>query len=168
MAIHTYRGSGIENGKMRDGEWVSSNTTRKRPCTVHTVPERATKGKWHACECTAHPSKNIHSFDTLLRRTYPQIQTIFLVLFSIFRERAFEHFKFFLSHRDKMFLRPQATLHLIVRQPASTFEWLDFTAVSIHYNSVRKQTNEFLLACVRVWYVNHPQSSKLENMLSIH
>lgn len=173
MAIHTDRGSGIEweNAKGRVGELKHHE---KRPSYTCGVPERATKGKWHACECTAHPSKNIHSFDTLLRRTYPQIQTIFLLLglsFSPARrfprscERAFEHFEFFLSHRDKMFLGPQATLRLIVSQH------IRMCSILLRFRSttmLSEKTNERIFTCVRVRYVNHPQSSKLENMLSIH
>lgn len=74
-----------------------------------------------------------------------------------------------------MFFELRTTFHLIVSQPASTFGWLDFTAVSNHYNSVRKQMNDRPSEranrrfCVRACtYVKHPQSSKLENMLSIH
>lgn len=121
---------------------------------------------------SASISKNIYnSFirHSLLRRISTirnHFDCLLLVFLSYSQSTSTTHaraFRIFLSQRDKMVFLLQTTYHLIVSQPASMFRSLNFVVVS----TFCPNANELNL--VNVWmYINHPQSSKLENMLTIH
>lgn len=112
------------------GKWVIRRMSElKHHKIIYSEWERDLKEI--ACVWAYSASKNIHSFDTHLRRISTiwtilyllglcrSVFSVLLYIFSSYMRDSISTFPIFLSHKDKMFFELQTTFHLIVRQPTS-------------------------------------------------